>query len=300
MANNLNILIIGGSSFVAKNYIKFNKRNDTIYTVSRTATGFINEFIVSDFNNISENIFENKDVVINCAAIVHQNKKIEESIYNKINFELAIKFAQQAKKSGAKMFVQLSTVAVYGRANHINISSKEKPITPYGKSKLLADNELLAMSDKSFNTIILRPPMVYGGGNTPGNMMRLIRLISTKVPLPFKGITNQRDFIQIKNLIRFMEASIEKEQNGIFLVSDNSPVSINDLYNYITNVLDIPNRSFKLPTLLLDVIKKMIPNTYEKLFGSLTIDISNTIQVLNVYPEDLIIEGLKEMKLQIQ
>lgn len=97
-----------------------------------------------------------------------------------------------------------------------------------------------------------------------------------------------------------MEASIEKEQNGIFLVSDNSPVSINDLYNYITNVLDIPNRSFKLPTLLLDVIKKMIPNTYEKLFGSLTIDISNTIQVLNVYPEDLIIEGLKEMKLQIQ
>ena len=194
-----------------------------------------------------------------------------------------------------KTFVQLSTIAVYGTQTHIDTNTPEQPNNPYGESKLLADNALLSLVDNNFNTLIIRPPMVYGGGNAPGNMMRLIKLHSTGIPLPFKGIKEQRDFIHIKNLIGFIDSAIEKNETGVYLVSDNNPISISELSVSIYKTLNMFDRSFWLPKFILKTAKKLVPNIFEKLFGALTIDISESIEKLTFKPKKLLNQGIKEM-----
>jgi UDP-glucose 4-epimerase len=290
-----NILIIGGSSYVAKSFIELSRLNSFITVISRSSTEFVNEIVISDFDLIPEKCFENIDAVINCAAIVHKTEITDQSIYNKTNFNLALHLASKAKSKGVKFFVQLSTIAVYGQSKHINKRTHEQPINPYGISKLLADKALFKLADKQFNVIIIRPPMIYGGKNPPGNMMRLIKLHLTGIPLPFKGIKGKRDFIHIRNLINFIDSSICRGKSDIYLVSDNNPVSISNLTGIIYRELKMINRSFKAPDLLLKILKIIAPDIFDKLFGYLTIDVSESIQKLNIQPDNLIEQGIKEM-----
>ncbi|MCB9335183.1 MAG: NAD-dependent epimerase/dehydratase family protein [Flavobacteriales bacterium] len=295
MSNKLNILIIGGSSFVAKNFIRLQHLNYNIKTVSRANIHFENELVIADFFNIESEHLKNVDIVINCAAIVHQQGKIDEKVYFKINKDLPLKIAEKAKNAGVKTFIQLSTIAVYGKQTHISLKTLETPTTPYGKSKLAADQDLLKLKSNDFNVVILRPPMIYGGDNPPGNMMKLIRLISKNLPLPFKGIKNKRDFIHIDNLIGFIDAAIQINQSEIYLISDNTPINIEELYIAITQSLSIKNKAYQLPSFFLNFMKMIIPNIYDKLFGNLTLDITDTLTQLNFKPQPLFLKGIDEM-----
>ncbi|HRN41269.1 MAG TPA: hypothetical protein PK649_04240, partial [Vicingus sp.] len=81
MLDKQHVLIIGGSSFVARNFIRIHHNNYSIKTINRTSIGFDNELITPDFSTLSSDVFKNIDIVINCAAIVHQQKKIDDNIY---------------------------------------------------------------------------------------------------------------------------------------------------------------------------------------------------------------------------
>lgn len=295
MLQKKHILIIGGSSFVAKNFIRLQQDNYSIKVVSRSATGFENELLFENFINIPSETFENVDVIINCAAIVHQSQQVADELYNEINFKLAVDLATKAKSKGVASFLQLSTIAVYGKQEHIDINTTEIPANPYGISKLLADQQLSKMVDDGFNVVILRPPMIYGGENAPGNMIRLIKFISKGIPLPFKNLSNKRDFIHIDNLIGFIHAAINENVTGVFLVSDNSPVLISELYQTIITALGKPNRAFGMPNFTYHLMKKVIPEMYDKLFGSLTLDIEATLQKISYQPKNKLKEGVSEM-----
>lgn len=288
-----NILIIGGDSYIAKKFI--NKFSDyfNIRAISRKITGYWNELIIEDFNNIPEIEFRKKNVVINFAAIVHKENRIPEKYYYDINVSLAIKNANQSKYAGVYQFIQISTIAVYGDAEQININSKENPQTIYAKSKLIADKEILKLNSTSFKVAIIRPPMVYGGGNAPGNMMRLIVLASKGIPLPFKGFENKRNFINVNNLIQYIAIIVEKEQDGIFLISDNVTVSTEYIIQIISKHLQKKVNLFKIPQSALDLLKFIRPNEYNKLYR--TLEISTNFPFENSIQNHSVDEGILEM-----
>ena len=157
----------------------------------------------------------------------------------------------------------------------------------------------MSLTSDLFNVIIVRPPMVYGE-KAPGNMMRLVNLIKKGFPLPFKGISNKRDFIHVENLIGFITASIKHNKTGIFLVSDDSPVSISELVAIISQKLHGKDKMFKLPNWCYKFIGILFPGVYNKLFGSLTIDISQTIHQLSYQPKPLIEVGIDQMLKEIK
>jgi UDP-glucose 4-epimerase len=295
MSNLLKLLIIGGDSFLGKNFILYQNDSFDIDAVSRVRTGYKKEIVCEDLFGLREENFKDIDIVIHCAAIVHQRKKLQHSLYMKVNAELPVFIASLAKKAGVKTFVQISTIAVYGKVEHINISTEESPVNAYGFSKLSADNNLMKMHDTSFRVIIVRPPMIYGGGAAPGNMMRLIEIIAKGFPLPFKKLTNLRDFIHIGNLTNIIQLLILSDYYGVMLVSDGNPVNSTELNNIITRELAIKNRAFRLPKFILNILKKIIPGIFEKLFGTLTIDISTLTRTLPYKPIYTLDEGLQEM-----
>ncbi|MEI7595020.1 MAG: NAD-dependent epimerase/dehydratase family protein [Bacteroidota bacterium] len=295
MVENINILIIGGDSFVAKSFIAYHRNNYNIKLISRSETNYQNEIILNDFFEIPIDAFKDIDIVINCAAIVHQPKETSNDLYNKINCELAVLNAKKAKENGVKTFIQLSTIAVYGSTENISDLSIENPNNLYGSSKLKADKILFTLSDEAFNTIILRPSMLYGGGNAPGNMMKLIGFADKSIPLPFKNANNKRFFLNIHNLIGFIEASILYKQSNIFVLCDNESISTKELISQISKSLKKADKQISIPQSLLSILKKIKPDIFNKLYGELTIDNTRATEILGFNPTHNIEQGIIEM-----
>lgn len=289
----MNLLVIGSDSFIAQHFITNYKEKFRITSISRIRTNINSDILASDLFHIPIEHFNGNHAVINFAAIVHRPNIKDPKIYEEVNYRLTVLNAQRAKEADVKFFVQISTISVYGNSTNISIKDTYNPQNLYALSKLKADEALLKMQDDSFKVAIVRPPMVYGGGKAPGNMLRLINLVNKGIPLPFKGIDNRRDFINVSNLIQYLAIIIEKKLNGIFLVHDHESVSTTYLLNTIAKYSYKKVNLIFPPPLLLSLMKRIALNEYLKLFGSLSIK-------TNFPYEELIIrqsvdKGIQEM-----
>ena len=289
------VLIIGADSFIASNFIDSYQDKYIFLLISREKMNFDNELLLNDFFQIPDNYFENADVVINFSAIVHAKRNIKKELYYEINHKLAVQNAIKAKKNGVGQFIQMSTIAVYGQANYIDNNIKEKPINDYGHSKLLADNELRKLENDIFKVAIIRPAMVYGGGNAPGNMMRLIRLVDKGIPLPFKGLKNNRCFLHIRNLMIYIQQAIEMELNGTILASDSKGISTYELINIISEHLGRKNIQFKIPFFFINLLEYFNPRIINKLFGSLVIYRNDSYEKIRIQSKYTVEQGIEQM-----
>src|ERR1700679_217303 len=108
--------------------------------------------------------------------------------FRHVNVEMARAAADAGVKAGARKFVFISSVAVFGRnsaADTLDDNTPTDPKTPYGASKLEAENTLREIAARhALSLAILRPPIVYGPG-APGNFARLTGAIRRGLPLPF-------------------------------------------------------------------------------------------------------------------
>lgn len=286
------IAIIGSDSFIASKFYNSNEELESIRLYTRQESGKPNE-IIKDLFEITSEDFVGADVVINFAAIVHQPKLNNETIYKRVNKELSIHLAKESKKAGVKHFIQMSTIAVYGNVTSIDVNSKENPSNMYGVSKLAADKALLAMQDVNFKATIIRPPMVYGGGKAPGNLQNLIKATEKGIPMPFKGVNNKRDFIHVSNLVEAIKIVIENKINGVVIPTDKQPVSTEQIIYLINKYSDKKVWQVKLPLVVHNMIKVLKPKIYMKVFGDLQV---NCNLPEDLYKPSFVIEdGIKEM-----
>ena len=219
------ILIIGGDSFIGSNFINSNLKIYNFKIVSRIKTTYSGELVLKDFFKIPDIFFQEIDVLINFAAIVHRKSYTSDKIYKKINYDLPKFLFNKSIKFGIKHFIQMSSIAVYDRSNIIKIGLNEVPSSAYGLYKLQTDNYLLGNSSNKINISCIRSPMVYGK-NAPGNMGLLIKLAKVKIPLPFKNINNKLSFININNLLDFLKIVINKKLDGILIPTDKKFTSL--------------------------------------------------------------------------
>lgn len=221
--------------------------------------------------------FDGVDIVVHCAALVHQKREESYEKYHEINVEYPLNLAKLAKKSGVKQFVFLSTIAVYGEdKERVDEQTPCSPVTPYGISKLEAEKQLLVLNDDGFVVSIIRSPMVYGK-DAPGNMERLVQLVKKVSLLPFGGIDNKRAFVFIENLCSFIDAVIELHlKHGtracrVFLASDDESLSTTRLIELIAHKLEKKIFLFQIPFFEI-FLKRLKPSVYQRLYKSLEID----------------------------
>ena len=237
-------------------------------------------------NKVTDLDFDGVYAVVHLAGIAHQMKKIDNSVYFKVNHDLSIELAKQAKKFGVKHFIYMSTLKVYGldcSKRPLLLSSNTEPSDPYGRSKLLAENDLSALTEEGFSVAIIRTPLVYGP-EVKGNMLSLIKIIRKLPAIPLGGISNQRSLIYIDNLIGYIERILETGYEGIVLPSDPSDISTTDLVNIIVRELDNTTIIFPLPGFLRSFILRLSPDYYNRLYGSLTLDSSASNSALGYKP----------------
>jgi UDP-glucose 4-epimerase len=279
------VLITGANSFVGTNFLKYSQFRGTED--------------ISLFDKKPEEIeFEKYEVVLHLAAIVHQSNKIPEAEYFRVNRDLCLRVAEQAKKRGIRQFVFLSTLKVYGEfVNGSGLRNEDSECFPddaYGKSKYSAEIGLKKLEDENFTISIIRTPLIYGEG-VKANMINLIKLVDSFLVLPLGKIENKRNFTYSENLVGYIDQIIKKQSSGIFIAMDEYALSTTELVNYLSKYLGKKVRLFRLPLIFVHIGTFFIPSYFERLYGSLEFDNSKTKEVLNFKPPYSSEEGIKRM-----
>lgn len=194
------ILITGENSYIGKSLQEYVSKEKIDWQIDAVSVRD------DQWRNLD---YKKYQVIIHLAAVVHQKEQPEmRNLYKKVNARLPVEIARQAKAQGVGQFVFLSTMAVYGeKVSVISADTKVQPVTMYGKAKLAAEKKLEKLSDKGFQVIVLRPPLVYGR-NCPGNYGRLASL-ALKLPF-FPKVGNRRSMIYIENLCACICGYVQK------------------------------------------------------------------------------------------
>jgi nucleoside-diphosphate-sugar epimerase len=81
-----------------------------------------------------------------------------------INAEASLRIAQLAKRAGVERFVFSSSCSSYGAAGDafLDESAELNPVTPYGRSKVLAEEWISPLASDTFTPVFLRNATVYG------------------------------------------------------------------------------------------------------------------------------------------
>jgi len=277
------LLITGSSGFIGKYFIHKYKNQYSIQTFS-----FLKDSI-DDLELIGT------DIVIHLSALVHQMGGASEEEYERVNVTQTLDLAKKAKSNKIKHFIFMSSVKVYGEeTDSVYTETTDcKPEDEYGKSKLKAENELLKLEDEEFKVSILRTPIVYGYG-VKANIKNLISLVEKVPVLPFSKIYNSRSMVYIGNLCNLLNKIIETQSKGIFLASDDKPLSTTNLIKLIAKELDKKIWLISIP-MFSSLLKLLKPSFYMRLYKSLEVDNSQTLKKLDYSNSYSTADGIKYM-----
>jgi UDP-glucose 4-epimerase len=215
--------------------------------------------------------------------------------YEKVNVTQTLELAKKAKESGVKHFIFMSTVKVYGEETD-SVYTEDSICNPeddYGKSKLKAELELQKLEDKSFKVSIVRTPIVYGYG-VKANIKSLVNLVKKVSILPFGKIENKRSMVYIGNLCHLVDVVIEQQKSGIFLASDDEPLSTSKLNEEIAKNLNKKIYLLKIP-FFESLLKFVKPSFHKRLYGSLEVDNNITKERLNLKNPYSVKDGIRLM-----
>ena len=118
-----------------------------------------------DIRDVRPEHFLGFDAVVHLAGISNDPLgDLDADVTFDINHRGAALVARAAKTAGVSRFVQSSSCSLYGSAGEelLDESADFNPVTPYGVSKVLAEDAIRAMADDDFHPTFLRNGTAYG------------------------------------------------------------------------------------------------------------------------------------------
>jgi len=231
-----------------------------------------------DLNNICDGI----DIVIHCAAVIIAD---EDCVFDQINIKGTQNILSEAKKSGVKHFIHISSASV--------VYTK---VTPYSISKRVAEK---IVRESGVPWTIVRPTLVYG--KSGGQEFDMFLDYLNKFPvIPFIG--NGEAFkrpVFVEDLIDgFIKLACIPDGTGkIYSFSGANRITMIDFARYCLVLMEKERVIFNIPVwfciILSKIMKKIMKNPplrWNMIAGVIQdadLDPSEAIRDLGYNPSDL-------------
>ncbi len=252
----MKIFLTGGSGFVGGAFIKKYKDQYEIIAMSRSEKSdeAIQKLggtpVRSSLNTVTLAHVEGCRVIVHCAAYVEEWGPWD--MYRKLNVDGTRQLLEMAKTAGVKRFVHIGTEAALFHGQAMVNVDETYPLAlnspyPYSQTKAQAEALVRGANDTvhGFETIVLRPRMIWG----PGDQTVLAAV---------KGMSEQGKFAwidggkaatsttHIDNLTHAMQLALDAGQGGeaYFILDDDQTTIREFLTDYLTTIgVDLGNKS---------------------------------------------------------
>lgn len=165
----MNYLITGGAGFLGINLVRYlHNRGHEITSLDIADFDYPDmndkiKIIKGDIRNLDDvdKAVNGNDIIIHTAAALPLYKP--EDIFS-TDIDGTKNLLNAAEKSGVKRFIHISSTAVYGIPDHHPLIEDDKldGVGPYGKAKILAEEECVKFRKKGMCVPILRPKSFIG------------------------------------------------------------------------------------------------------------------------------------------
>ena len=206
-----------------------------------------------DFANINiatdelDSYFSDSKFVFNLAAIPGQvlswklfEKYVESNILGTKNV------IDSCIRNKVTKIIHASTSSVYGKFAVGDELQDTKPISPYGITKLAAENLLFALtSSNNLDFTILRYFSVYGPGQRPDMaIQKFLTAIKTGQEINITGDgTQKRDITYVQDVVEAtISASSLTEKKQIFNISGGKQFTLNQIIDECFNVSGLKSK----------------------------------------------------------
>jgi nucleoside-diphosphate-sugar epimerase len=303
-------LVTGAEGFIGR--VLCAKLTAAGYSVRRAVRGNPNHtpdglFRVGDLTEFTgwSDIVAGVDTVFhlaNRAHVVQEASGNAIETFREINVRASVALAAAAARAAVKRFVFVSSSHVNGVLSGTRAFMEEDvpaPVGPYALSKWEAEQALRGIEREwGLALTIVRPAPVYGPG-VKGNILRLLKVVKARWPLPLGSVRNVRSFIGVENLadLLILCASDPAARGALFLAADGEDVSTPDLVRLIAQAMGLHARLPRVPLAALRWLATLSGSrsAFERLTGTLQVNSSRARDVLGWRPRRSLDEGISDM-----
>jgi len=211
--------------------------------------------LAQNFNQLRKAL-EDKDIIINCAGRADFSQTYLELYQSNVQATKDLLLATGPK---TKKFIHISSIAVHQikEGQILNEDSPLLPNTDYGKTKLLAEKEVLKYKNK-FNVIILRPGMIYGPEFKEGYSEVLKKIKENKMPIIGDG-KNYIPLVYYLDLLDAIYLSIKKRvpSGSTYIIVQQPQLTQEELFRLAAQKLQASTQFKKIHPLIIKLILKI-------------------------------------------
>jgi len=249
------VLVTGGAGFIGSHLVDRLLSEDFEVTIfddfstgqMKNISAHINleEFhlVRGDVRDIglAKKVVEDVDAVFHEAALVDVPLSIEKPLlFNEVNLVGTLNMLNACSNSNVKRFVFASSAAVYGDSKPARKKENTlcKPISPYGVSKLAAENYVKVFNELyGLETVSLRYFNVYGPRQFAGSSYNAVinafisRLLNGQPPVIYGGGKQTRDFVHVDDVVSANMLALKNKNavGEVFVIANGTAISVYEL-----------------------------------------------------------------------